>query len=630
MREGEQGEHVYLIAEGSTEVTAAAAGGPVPLATLSAGDIFGEIALLSPSRLRTASVTATSESRLFRLGGAGFRRLIGETPGARAAFEAAARVMTITRFIELAASPFAKLDLDRARWLAERLQEVEVAAGDTIIRQGEEGDRCFLIRAGQVEVVAPTKGEDMKLLATLGPGSMFGEAALLTSAPRNSTVIATEACELLVLLRSDLLQVMSDDVELGGQLRELLQLRARPKRTTGIMVVPGTSRAGEDITILKDPARHAYYRLSPEGRFIWERLDGELTIKDLTLAYFKEFKAFAPQAIIGTIVALREAGFVQPLGLRPDVAGMTARSGGSRLLAVVLAVLEWNITLRRVDGVLAWLYRNGVCALFTRPAQFLLALTASAGVVLFFADAQQAARTIQEIGPWMLAWAVGMQGIVLVVHELGHAFATKAIGREVHGVGVGWYWFGPVAFVDTTDTWLATRRQRIAVSFAGPYINLLLGGALALAAHWQADPTNQAFLWQFAFVSLMAFVFNFNPLLEYDGYYILSDWLDRPNLRRQALGWLGNGLLPGLKRDRRALREHWFDILFGISSIIYVLCMGWISLVAYRLFFEGWLTNLIPGSLAAALAWLFVSLVVVASLTSVIRDMRSSRVAAAA
>jgi hypothetical protein len=53
---------------------------------------------------------------------------------------------------------------------------------------------------------------------------------------------------------------------------------------------------------------------------------------------------------------------------------------------------------------------------------------------------------------------------------------VKAFGREVHRAGVGWYWFGPIAFVDTTDMWLDGPRKRILVSCAGPAADLVLGG----------------------------------------------------------------------------------------------------------------------------------------------------------
>jgi putative peptide zinc metalloprotease protein len=86
---------------------------------------------------------------------------------------------------------------------------------------------------------------------------------------------------------------------------ELLRLRDRPRRKPGVEAHHRTTPTGETITTLKDPQRGAYYRLSPQGFFLWQRLDGNHTIRDLTLEYVVEFGSFAPQAVSDTIGGLR-------------------------------------------------------------------------------------------------------------------------------------------------------------------------------------------------------------------------------------------------------------------------------------------------------------------------------------
>lgn len=140
-----------------------------------------------------------------------------------------------------------------------------------------------------------------------------------------------------------------------------------------------------------------------------------------------------------------------------------------------------------------------------------------------------------EGGGWLLLFWIPDLFVSIVIHEAGHALTTKHYGREVPRVGVGWYWFGPMAWVDTSDMWLEGRWPRIAVSLAGPYAELALGSVAALAAWLAPDPVLSAALWQFALLSYVSVLVNFDPLMEFDGYYVLIDLLDKPNLRPRSL-----------------------------------------------------------------------------------------------
>jgi hypothetical protein len=206
-------------------------------------------------------------------------------------------------------------------------------------------------------------------LATLEAGSLFGEAALLTDAPRNATVRALESCELLALRRNDLLEVIAEDRNAGDRMLELLRLRDRPRQKPGVEAHHRTTPTGETITTLKDPQRAAYYRLSARGFFLWQRLDGSHTLRDLTLEYVVEFGAFAPQAVSDTLGGLAEAGFLE--GARPADAVLerVARTTGwQRATAVAHRLLEWQGSLRGVDGPLSSLYRGGVRLLYSPRA----------------------------------------------------------------------------------------------------------------------------------------------------------------------------------------------------------------------------------------------------------------------
>lgn len=198
--EGETGDRLYLISEGRAEISAEGIKGPVPLAALGPEEMFGEIALLEPGGKRTATVTAAIPLLALSLAAPAFHRVLDDHPAARSAFSGAAEEMLVAKFLKLA-SPFATLDGERLRYLASRLERLCVPASEDVIRQGEAGDACYLLREGRVEVLVREDGGEERSLATLGPGSLFGEAALLTDAPRNATVRALEPCELLALKR---------------------------------------------------------------------------------------------------------------------------------------------------------------------------------------------------------------------------------------------------------------------------------------------------------------------------------------------------------------------------------------------------------------------------------------------
>ena len=97
------------------------------------------------------------------------------------------------------------------------------------------------------------------------------------------------------------------------------------------------------------------------------------------------------------------------------------------------------------------------------------------------------------------------------------------------------------------------------VSLAGIWTDLLIGGLAALAAWLSRDPALTVLFWQVALTRYITVAFNLNPLREFDGYYVLIDVLDRPNLRRNAVAWLGTGFW-GAWRDPGQLKSHAVDL----------------------------------------------------------------------
>ena len=203
--EGALGDRLYVVVEGRVEVSVQGNDKRIPLATLGAGEMFGEIALLTASRLRSATVTARTPLVALSLAQRELDAVLVEYPQAEVTLQATSEARLVAKFLKQV-SHFATLPPGRTSWLAMRLASLNVEPGNIIVWQGERGDTCYLIRGGNVEVLLKdaTIGIERQI-AMLGVGALFGEAALLTDAPRNATVRALERCQLLRLRRGDLL-----------------------------------------------------------------------------------------------------------------------------------------------------------------------------------------------------------------------------------------------------------------------------------------------------------------------------------------------------------------------------------------------------------------------------------------
>lgn len=569
VKEGEEGDRLYFIAAGQAEATVTGASGAVPVALLGAGEIFGELALLPGAGRRQATVTALTALETYALPVADFQAQLRAHPRAGEALAVAAETLLRVKFLRQA-SPFRQIVPARLADLAGKLQSLKVSAGAVIVRQGEPGDACYLLRAGRVEVQSAA-GADTRRLATLEPGALFGEAALLTEAPRNASVQALDDCELLVLPRADLIRALGAEQGLGAPLFELYRLRARPVRRENVAVYEHATAEGDPIVILKDAQRGAYFRLSPQGWFVWQRLDGQHSLRDLTLDYFEAFNTFAPEAIAGIVSGLVAAGFTREAPVRRELQ-QAILSRSQRVLLALHRLLTWRLVFDGADRAVTRLYRGGVHLFYTVAGQAVLAALAVIGVAAF---AELQTRTLPlsaarlDAGT-LLVFLVPALLLSVVLHEAGHAFTVKAYDREVPRLGIGWYWLSPIAFVDTSDMWRAPRRARMVVSLAGPYVNLLLGGLAAIMGLLVHDATFATTLWVFALLSYLAVLVNLSPLLDYDGYYALADLLDRPRLRADFLAYAYDKLRwrSGVLRNPANARAAW---LYGSATFAHLL-----------------------------------------------------------
>lgn len=117
------------------------------------------------------------------------------------------------------------LDDDTRRTLARRMRILHFGIGETIVRQGDQGETFFLVEAGEVAIRVRGADGVEKRVATLGAGKFFGEMSLLTGEPRAATVVAVQDAVLLAIEREGFRDALLSNPDVGKQLAELLESR---------------------------------------------------------------------------------------------------------------------------------------------------------------------------------------------------------------------------------------------------------------------------------------------------------------------------------------------------------------------------------------------------------------------
>ena len=176
----------------------------------------------------------------------------------------------------------------------------------------------------------------------------------------------------------------------------------------------------------------------------------------------------------------------------------------------------------------------------------------------------------------IVLWVTG--AIVILVHELGHAYACKHFGGEVHELGFMLVYFQPAFYCNVSDAWsFPERRARLWVTAAGGWIQLVMASVAAIV-WWGAAPGT--LVANVAVATMLVggastLLTNANPLLPLDGYFAFTDWIEIPNLRLRAFAyfrwWVRRSLLRLDEPEPAAtLRERRVFLIYGALGTVYI------------------------------------------------------------
>lgn len=390
------------------------------------------------------------------------------------------------------------------------------------------------------------------------------------------------------------------------------RLRLRPSVT-----IRRQTFRGERWHVAHDEFTNQFFRFREEAYDFVARLDGTRTVDEIWADCVRRRPASAPgQGEVVTLLAQLYQANLLMSDTPADTARLFERHQKRRrqeLAAQLFGIFFLRIRLFDPDRLLnrTW---PALRWLGTRTAAIGWVLLLLSALALVFGNWDRALDQSQSVlAPGNLLLLYAAFAVAKLVHEFGHAYAVKAFGGQVHTMGIMLLVFTPVPYVDATAAWAFRERwKRVIVGAAGMIPELAYASLAAFVWAYTGPGTVNSLAYNTMVVaSISTLLFNLNPLLRFDGYYILSDLTDTPNLQpRSSRQWLHLWEKHALKVNdlespARTRGEAVGLTVFGIASYVYRLFITFaiILFVADRYFGLGLIAAVLAFTGAVLLPW---------------------------
>lgn len=365
--------------------------------------------------------------------------------------------------------------------------------------------------------------------------------------------------------------------------------RPVPLRSRNDLVVKRIDFQGVNHYVIKDPVGLTYHRLRADQYRVLNMLDGRRNLEEIRDELVREFPAICPTLNDAQMLVadLHQKGLAY--STRPGQAAARIQQKRKNRRKKILGGLMNILSLRlpgwdpdRMLGAMVpwtrWIYHPVtavIAALFVLSSWLLLAIQ--------FRAFQAGLPAFQQFFGWpnlIFLWCT-LAGSK-IIHEFGHGLSCKMFGSECHEMGVMLLVGSPCLYCDVSDSWMLRNKwPRILIGAAGMLVEIVLS-AFAIFLWWMTSPGLFHYLCLnlFFVTTISTVIFNANPLMRLDGYYMLSDFLEIPNLRQKAdkltRDWLSHlclGIEPRHDPFMPQTNIGWF-IFYAIASKLY----GWFIL----------------------------------------------------
>jgi putative peptide zinc metalloprotease protein len=362
----------------------------------------------------------------------------------------------------------------------------------------------------------------------------------------------------------------------------------------------------ETYLIVKNTASQKFYKFDVWEQDMLRLLDGTRTVEEVDAAFRKSHpeKETDLQWTFDYLEALKAMDLLERseqerhLIMMDKVKTLRKRrfydAEHSTLLHVNIPLFDPN---RLMDRIIPWI------RFFWSPwfvAAWLMVFAVVLGYLVYYWDMYWTGffRIWDLTGKGIWDW-IGFLALlfgVSVWHELGHGFTCKQYGGEVHDIGIMIFYLQPAFYCGVDDSYIFPKQShRLAATFGGPYFELMLCSVsaavwLTTPAEWWIHGVAHTLVF---FTGLSVILMNVNPLVKLDGYYVLMDWLDVPDLREESFEYIGDLVkkhlfhleVPAKPISRRRRRIY---LVYGCCSVLYTTLLLWVVFLLFRRWMVSW------------------------------------------
>jgi putative peptide zinc metalloprotease protein len=356
---------------------------------------------------------------------------------------------------------------------------------------------------------------------------------------------------------------------------------ALPQLRQELSLIEGPALAdGQPTHTLYDPVRNLYFQIDwPTFEVLshWDKGEPETIAATICETTTLTIDA---QTVLNVAQFFADNELLQPeIGSSHRMAERLARKRGSKTTWLLHNYLFFRVPLWRPD---AWLSNYAqLFSLFFKPSFFWLTILAFViGIIEVVRDWDRFTATLVDTLSIQGLMGYGVALIaVKFAHELGHAITAKRFGCRVPTMGVAFLVMWPVAYTDTNDVWrLRNKHQRLAVAAAGVITELAIAAWATFLWAFLPEGLPRAIAFLLATTTwISTLLVNASPFMRFDGYFLLSDYLEMPNLHARAFAL-----------TRWKLREFLFDLreeppeYFSPRRQFWLIIFSWIVWI-YRL-----------------------------------------------